>query len=37
MSTAQRRSIKALGILVVVAGIGLGAHFLIRTLIALHS
>ena len=37
MSAARRRSLKALSILLVVAGLGLGVHFLIRALIAAHS
>ncbi len=37
MSKAQRILPKALGILVTVAALGLGAHFLIRAIIAMHS
>lgn len=37
MSKIQRRLLKALGILVLVATLGLGAHFLIRALIVMHS
>jgi hypothetical protein len=37
MSKLQRTLLKALGILVTLAALGLGAHFLIRAIIALHS
>lgn len=37
MSKLQRRLVQALVTLTLVAGVGLGAHFLIRAVIAMHS
>lgn len=37
MSQIQRRLLKTLAVLVTVAIVGLGAHFLIRAIVALHS
>lgn len=37
MSKLQRRLFRWSGILVLVAGLGLGTHFLIRALIDMHS
>jgi hypothetical protein len=37
MSITQRRLLKTIGIVVAVAAVGLGVHFLIRALVAMHS
>lgn len=37
MSVMQRRLLKTLGILLAVTTVGLGAHFLIRAIVAMHS
>jgi hypothetical protein len=37
MSKLRRTLLKVLGILITIAALGLGGHFLIRALIAMHS